>query len=92
MEGESYGILLLLFTSSFRKLTNGFYEKNKQFFPFQLSTLKELEDATPHVIIEPEMKPLLMTESGFNGANCSMDKIDIKDEPLQDESVSEFHN
>ena len=53
---------------------------------------EELEDATPHAKIEPEMKPLLITEFGFNGTNCSMDEIDIKDEPLQDELVSEFYN
>ena len=38
------------------------------------------------------MKPLLITEYGFNGANNSMDEIDIKEEPLQDELVSEFYN
>ena len=38
------------------------------------------------------MKPLLITEKGFNGANYSMDEIDIKEEPLQDDLVSEFYN
>ena len=38
------------------------------------------------------MKSLLITEFGFNGTNCSMDQIDIKDEPLRDELVSEFYN
>ena len=52
---------------------------------------EELEDAAPHVKIENEMKPLLITEKGFNGANYSMDEIDIKEEPLQDYSVSEFY-
>ena len=37
------------------------------------------------------MKPLLITEKGFNGANYSMDEIDIKEEPLQDDLVSEFY-
>ena len=38
------------------------------------------------------MKPLLIAEKGFNGANNSMDEIDIKEEPLQDDLVSEFRN
>ena len=38
------------------------------------------------------MKPLLITEKGFNGANYSMDEIDIKEEPRQDHLVSEFYN
>ena len=38
------------------------------------------------------MKPLLITEKCFNGANNSMDEIHIKEEPLQDDLVSEFHN
>ena len=38
------------------------------------------------------MKPLLITEYGFNGANYSLDEIEIKEEPLQDELVSEFYN
>ena len=38
------------------------------------------------------MKLLLTAEFGFNGANCFMDKIDIKEEPLQDDLVSEFYN
>ena len=38
------------------------------------------------------MKPLLITEFCFNGANYFVDKIDIKDEPLQDELVSVFYN
>ena len=49
---------------------------------------EELEDAAPHDKIEPEMKPLLITEKGFNGDNRSLDEIDIKEEPLQDDLVS----
>ena len=37
------------------------------------------------------MKPLLITEKGLNGANYSLDEIDIKEEPLQDYLVSEFY-
>ena len=37
------------------------------------------------------MKPLIITENGFNGANYSMDEIDIKEESLQDYLVSEFY-
>ena len=37
------------------------------------------------------MKPLLITEKCFNGANYSTDEIDIKEEPLQDYLVSEFY-
>ena len=63
-------------------------------FLFSVSVVdikEELEDAAPHVKIDPEMKPLLITEKGFNGANYSMDEIDIKEEPLQDDLVSEFY-
>ena len=45
----------------------------------------------PHVKIEPEMKPLLITQKGFNGANNSMDEMDIKEEPPHEELVSEFY-
>ena len=38
------------------------------------------------------MKLFLITEKGFNGANNSMDEIYIKEEPLQDDLVSEFCN
>ena len=38
------------------------------------------------------MKPLLTAEFGSNGANCFMDKIDIKEQPLLDDLVSEFYN
>ena len=37
------------------------------------------------------MKPLLITEKDFNGANYSMDAIHIKEKPLQDDLVSEFY-
>ena len=66
----------------------------KPFF-FSISVVhikEELEDAAPHVKIEPDMKPLLITEKGLNGANYSMDEIDIKEEPLQYDLVSEFYN
>ena len=53
---------------------------------------EELEDAASNVKIEPEMKPLPITEKGFNGANYSMNEIDIKEEALQDDIVSEFYN
>ena len=46
----------------------------------------------PHVKIEPEIKPLLITQKGFNGANNSMDEIDIKEEPLHEELVSKFYD
>ena len=71
-----------------------FQDEIKPFF-FSISDVdikEELEDATPHVKSENEMKPLLITEKGFNGANYSMDEIDIKEEPpLQDYLVSEFY-
>ena len=37
------------------------------------------------------MNPLLITGTGFNEANYSMDEIYIKEEPLQDDLVSEFY-
>ena len=37
------------------------------------------------------MKPLT-AEVGFSRANCFMDKIDIKEESLLDDLVSEFYN
>ena len=52
---------------------------------------EELEDDAPHDEIEPEMKPLLITGKGFNGANYSMDEINIKEEPLHEELVSELY-
>ena len=66
---------------------------NHFFFSISVVDIKEeLEDATPRVKIDPEMKPLLITEKGFIGANYSMDEIDIKEEPLHDDLVSEFCN
>ena len=65
------------------------------YFLFSISVVdikEELEDAVHHVKIEPETKPLLITGKAFNGANYSMDEIDIKEESLQDDLVSEFHN
>ena len=38
------------------------------------------------------MKPLQNTEQDFNVVSYSMDQIDIKEEPLQDDLVSEFYN
>ena len=65
---------------------------NNFFYSISVVYIKEeLEDAAPHVKIENEMKPLIITENGFNGANYSMDEIDIKEEPLQDYLVSEFY-
>ena len=49
---------------------------------------EEPEDVACCVIIEPEMKPLAVTENGFKGTNFSMGWIDIKEEPLQDDFVS----
>ena len=65
---------------------------NHFLFSISVDIKEALEDAALHVKIEPEMKPLLITGKGFNGANYSMDEIDIKEEPLQDDLVSEFHN
>ena len=53
---------------------------------------EEPEDAASLVKIEPEMKPLIVTKNGFDGTNYSMDEIDIKEEPLQDDFVSELLN
>ena len=65
---------------------------NLFFFSISVVDIKEeFEEDAPHVKIENEMKPLLITEKGFNGANYSMDEIDIKEEPLQDYLVSEFY-
>ena len=44
------------------------------------------------VKIEPEMKLLLIVENSFNGTNKSMDEINEKEEPQQDDLVSEFFN
>ena len=53
---------------------------------------EEPKDAESLVIIEPEMKPLVATKNCFNGTNCSSDEIDMKEEPLQDDLVSELYN
>ena len=64
---------------------------NHFFFSISVVDIKEeLVEATPHVKIELEMEPLLITEKGFQGVNYDMDGIDIKEEPLQEE-VSEFY-
>ena len=63
------------------------------FFSISVVYLKEeLKDAEYLVQIEPEMKPLVVPKNGFKGANYSMDEIDIKEEPLQDDLVSELLN
>ena len=63
------------------------------FFSISVVYIKEEpEDAAPHVKIEHEMKPLFITENGLNGTNYSMDDIEIKEEPLQDDIVSELWN
>ena len=49
---------------------------------------EEPEDAACCVKIKPEMKPVAVTENGFNGTNFSISEIDIKEEPLQDDFVS----
>ena len=36
------------------------------------------------------MMPLVFTEKGLNRSNYSIDDIDIKEEPLQDDLVSEL--
>ena len=48
------------------------------------------EVAASYVKTEPEMRSLVVTENRFNGADYSMDKIHIKEEPLQDDQVSEL--
>ena len=46
---------------------------------------EEPKDAASLIKIEPEMKSLIVTKNGFDG-------IDIKEEPLQDDFVSELLN
>ena len=61
------------------------------FFSISVVYIKEEpEDATSHVKIEPEMKPLVVTKNCFNGANYSREDIYMKEEPLQDDFVSEL--
>ena len=69
----------------------GFYIKKDVFSIPVVNTKEELEDATLYVKIEPEMKPLLITEFSFNEASSTMDEICIKEEPIQDDLVSEFY-
>ena len=38
------------------------------------------------------MKPLVVTKKDLNGTNYSIDEIDIKEEPLEDDLVSELLN
>ena len=61
---------------------------------------KELDEAAFEVKIEADFNPLLIKVDGFNWSlitkkeiqitdrNCSMEEIDIKEEPLQDYLVS----
>ena len=53
---------------------------------------EEFVDAAPHIKIEPERKRLLITEKGFIEANYSIDDIDIKEEPLQNDLVSVYYH
>ena len=53
---------------------------------------EEPKDAASLVKIEPDMKPLIVTKNGFDGTNYSMEVIDTKEEPLQDDFVSELLN
>ena len=65
---------------------------HKLCFFFSISVVyikEEPKDAASEVKIELEMKPSVVTEKGLKGTNYSMDVIDIKEEPLQDDLVSE---
>ena len=63
------------------------------FFFFSVVYIKEEPaDAAPYIKIEPEMKPLVVTENGFNGTNYSIGEITIKEEPLEDNLVSKLLN
>ena len=63
------------------------------FFSISVVYVKEEpKDSASLVKIEPEMKPLEATKNCFNGTNYSMDEIDIKEEPLQDDLVSDLLN
>ena len=52
----------------------------------------EPEVTASSVKTEPEMMSLVVTENRFNGANYSMNEIDIKEEPLEVDEVSELLN
>ena len=63
------------------------------FFSHSVAHIKEEpEDIVPHVKIEREMMPLVFTEKDLNRSNFSIDDIYIKEEPLQDDLVSELLN
>ena len=63
------------------------------FFSISVVYIKEEpKDAASLVKIEPEIKPLVVTGNVFNGTIYSMDEINIKEEPLQDDLVSELLN
>ena len=76
--------------------------RGKPYFLFiSVASIKgELGDAAFDVKIKPDLSPLPLKVDGFTGAliakkkyniidrNSSMDKIDIKEEPLQDDLVS----
>ena len=67
--------------------------RNTQIMFFSISVVyikEELKDSESLVKIEPE--PLVVTKNGVNGTNYCMDEIDIKEEPLQDDLVSELLN
>ena len=72
---------------------NGDFTQMMSFFLHSVAFIKEEpEDATPDVKIEHEMKPLVVTGKCLNGTNYSMDEIDIKEEPLEADLVSELRN
>ena len=73
-------------------LKRGFY--TNLFLSISVVFIKEEPaDAASSVKIEPEMKPLVVPENNcFNGPNYSTDEIDIKEEPLQDDLVSELQS
>ena len=62
------------------------------FFPISGVYIKEeIGDAAPQIKIEPQMKPLLVAEKGFNGTNYPKDETNIKEELIQNDLVSEFY-
>ena len=63
------------------------------FFTISVVYIKEEpDDASSSVKIEPKMGPVAVTENGINGTNYSMVGIGIKEEPIQDDLVSELLN